>query len=257
MTILRAQVVHKHRSGLPRDNVVNTFHFSTAAYTEASAETLAERVRDMYTTVVGANATALQSWFADSIALVGHEVRVYPIDEDTGLDERGPGQPPVWIETFDHIGRNLVAGMSLPAEVALCLSYKNSTPSGVPPAQRRGRVYFGPFVEKGDVLAEDATLHIGRPSALLQTELLECGKWLKNHANDATNVWGVFSRPFEGRPEITAQARKDAGGPFRALPALPARGGAFYDITDLWVDDAWDTVRRRGERAASRQSAVV
>lgn len=255
MALMRAQLVHKHRSGLPRDHFVNTFHFVTPGTTAADAEACAEQVRDMFTIQGGTMSEPLNRVLSDAIALTGHEVRVYPVDSSTGEDPRGPGQAPLHIEVFDHIGRADTAGPNLPSEVALCLSYKNTQSGSTPPARKRGRIYLGPFLSSG-MLTDVGTDQTSRPSAYLRDLVMAAGQYMVS-LNDAFSEWVIYSRPFAGRTAISAEDRANAGGPFRSLPAIPARAGMTHAITDLWVDNAWDTVRRRGERASTRATAVV
>lgn len=248
MALYRAQAVHQHMSGLPRDRFVNTFHVVTGgAPSEAVAEQIAEHVRDFYVVNPGGGAEDVADQFSDVVAATGHEVRVYPIDTATGENLAGDGEPPMWVETFDHLGRNIGARDGLPSEVAICLSYKNVSAGGVPVARRRGRIYVGPIYKGIPVEAAH-----NRPSvqAGTRTFLLTAAQELAARLGADGYTWSIYSRPFAGRGVIVRPGRPD-------LPAIAARPGATYPIEKFWVDDAFDIQRRRGEHAVSRTLADV
>lgn len=248
MTLYRAQAVLHHVSGLPRDEASNTFWFDTVGATPdvAEAEAIAEMVRDFYVEVHAPNTLALADYLHRCITTNGHRVKVVPIDATTGLDERGLGFPPLWTENFDMLGRS-VDTQPNPNEVALCLSFKSNESGAVPPARRRGRIYFGP-------LGGGATANLGDitvPIADLMSHLLEAGSWLKTEAATVTGrEWDIYSRPYAGRGVVPRP-----GNPRGDLPALPARIGALYAVDELWVDNAFDTIRKRGERPTARITA--
>lgn len=104
-----------------------------------------------------------------------------------------------------------------PAEVALVMSYEAQKESGVPQARRRGRIYLGPF--NAEVAGD------GRPGSVLINSIAYAGKGLKNAADASVEwEWVVWS-------------------PTSDSYALVHRG---------WIDNAWDTQRRRGIDASSR-----
>lgn len=253
MTMLRLQVIHKHLSGLPRDNFVNTFHvqqIGTAGITLGDIEDIAEAVRDFYVVAPGGVGETMSEQFSDVVATTGHEVRAYLMEEDTGLRTGAEGDPPEHTEVFDHLGRNAAGSRTgYPSEVAACLSYKNTTIGGVPARRRRGRIYIGPLYQGFGV---EGTFQ--RPSimAATRTFMIDVAQELVTRlaATGAGYEWGIFSRPYEGRDAIPRETRPD-------LPAIPPRGGAFYPINEFWVDDAFDTQRRRGERPVSRTTGAA
>lgn len=243
MTLWRAQAILKHASGLPRDNATNTFWFFDAGnlVTPEVAEVVAENVRSFYVSPTN-KFKPLMNWLSPSIVTAGHEIKVTPIVEATGVDSRGAGFPPLWTEVFDFLGRVLPAE-GTPAEVAVCLSYKNMASGQVPPAQRRGRWYIGPLAK----LVTEQAASVTRPTAALLGDLLAAGEELQANGQADGHELVVYSRPFEGRDETPRP-----GNPRGPLPALAARPGKAYPVTDFWVDNAFDTIRKRGERATSR-----
>ena len=106
----------------------------------------------------------------------------------------------------------------LPPEVAMCLSFQAPKVSGVPQARRRGRVYIGPLrsiVSSG-----------GRPSSSAITTLRDAGEALRaaGVASAGDWNWAVYSTVL----------------------------GGTADVTSGWVDDEFDTQRRRGRLPTTR-----
>lgn len=101
---------------------------------------------------------------------------------------------------------------ALPAEIALVLSFQAEPESGLPQARRRNRIYLGPF-------GDSANKESGRPSDLLVETMLFAGKALLI-AQDQSITWGwhVYS---------------------------PTQN-AHHPVASGWVDNAWDSQRRRG-----------
>lgn len=109
-------------------------------------------------------------------------------------------------------------GSPLPSEVALCLSFQAARISGVPQARRRGRVFIGPL-NTGSVHTD------GRPSAALQSALVGAGNTLLDNSQASTTwKWAVFSRVL----------------------------GTGSEVASGWVDNAFDTQRRRGIAPSAR-----
>lgn len=136
----------------------------------------------------------------------------------------------------------------MPSEVSCCLSFRNNSGSvpgggnfGSPLAQRRGRIYFGPC--SVDMSQPDGSI-VPRPHATLIDRLNAAAFGMIDPTPD-DNEWVIYSRPFAGRP-FTERPNK------KPLPALPARQGQAYFVEQSWVDNAWDTQRRRGEKATAR-----
>lgn len=236
--LYRLQVIHKHVSGLPRDNFTNTFWMDEDNPVAGTAETLAEAVRDFYTLILSPYTAPLAWNFGDVVATTGHEVRVSAINVTTGENVDGDGAPPIHTEVFDHVGRTAGANGGLPSEVAVCMSYRNEDAPGVPLRRRRGRVFLGPWSQ--GMLSEDGSTQRPFVGSGMRNQIIATGARLR----DAT-PWCIYSRPFAGR----FGAVKDNGDP---KPDLPARIGSTYPVQRLWVDDAWDTQRRRGERPVTR-----
>ena len=132
------------------------------------------------------------------------------------LDDPEP-RAPLYESSFEVTGLNESA-VPLPREVALVLSMQAEPVSGVPQARRRNRKYLGPFGI--NALAND-----GRPSPNLRNVIAYSARDLLNAAQaSASWGWRLYS-------PTTSQTMEPHDG---------------------WVDDAWDTQRRRGWDLTSR-----
>lgn len=106
----------------------------------------------------------------------------------------------------------------LPSEVALCLSFQGPKVPGFPQARRRGRVYLGPI--------RSSSSSAGRPNASIMTSTASAAVVLCQDLKDCTNaaqlgVWSVANNDL-----VLAN--------------------------DGWVDNSWDTQRRRGLDTTAR-----
>lgn len=108
-------------------------------------------------------------------------------------------------------------GTPMPSEVALCLSFQAARESGLPQARRRGRVYLGPF--------GTAANNNGRPSTDCINDVAAAGQYLLDASLLATEwTWAVYSQV----------------------------DNALVFVINGWVDNAWDTQRRRGVTPTAR-----
>jgi hypothetical protein len=106
-----------------------------------------------------------------------------------------------------------------PREVAICLSYATVDNPDASTPRRRGRIYVGPLAG-----ATTETVESGKRQAILDlgTKLSQIGT-----ANGVT--WKMFSK----------------------------MDNAAFKIESMWVDDAYDTQRRRGRKPTTRTTADV
>lgn len=114
-----------------------------------------------------------------------------------------------------------VASNMLPREVACCLSFQIERVSGANMRRGRGRVYLGPF----GLLANNSST--GRVDNTFYNAVRTGAQALLDASGtDPLYAWAVVS---------------EATGESTALP-----------VHDGWVDDAFDTQRRRGPAALTR-----
>lgn len=105
----------------------------------------------------------------------------------------------------------------LPAEVALCCSFQAAPSSGLPQARRRGRVFLPWLTE--------ANNELGRPTQAIIDAVGAAFVEFGAAADASLNVdWVIYSRTNNNTVGV-------AGG---------------------WVDNAWDTQRRRGFKPTVR-----
>lgn len=133
-----------------------------------------------------------------------------------GYDLADP-QPraPIYDDTRTLTG--LGVGDALPTEVALVLSYRADYESGVPAARKRGRIYLG-GLQAGYNVA-------GRPTSTLCSNIAKSARDLLVAANSSVSwSWVQYSQTLEVGSAVQAG----------------------------FVDNAWDTQRRRGTEANDR-----
>jgi hypothetical protein len=218
--VAHAQVVLHSADGLPENYVVNNWHFLTAgAVTAGDADEIITRLTAVYHDNHSPGLTHnIGEYLSPAIALSGHEIKVY----DTA--DASPRRP-VKTGTFSLASRG--ASANIPEEVALCLSWQAAKVSGVPQARRRNRVYFGPLCSTALAAGGSPSFH-PRPDATFMGTVLGIATYLM--AQDGVNgvTWCTYSKA-------------DSLG---------------VQVNDAWVDDAWDTQRRRGTAATTRSTTV-
>lgn len=130
-----------------------------------------------------------------------------------------PGTPPnyPYFESTFNLA-TAPSGSALPSECAIALSFQGARVAGFPQSRRRGRLYLGPWGATANVS--------GRPLAALMTQIANAALTLKATADSIGSLggWAVWSTVDQ------AAVRVDNG----------------------WIDNAWDTQRRRGLSYTSR-----
>lgn len=131
------------------------------------------------------------------------------------LDDPKP-RPPKYESTFTF---SRGSAMPMPREVAMVVSYQAQREAGMLQSRRRNRWYVGPL--NSNAMAASG----GLPAGQFITDLRFAAKeMLKSSAAAANWRWVVYS---------------------------PTNNDE-YAIEDGWVDNAWDTQRRRGEKPTVR-----
>jgi len=202
-----AQVALASVTGESADVNVNTFAVTgPAVFTPTQGEFWTDAIKAFYDELQQASALLGR-------ATTGHVVKMYAATLAT------PNYP------IDENGFNLAfapAGVELPLEVSLCISYANDSATIVPRARRRGRIYIPGFGE-----GQNAG---GRPNSTIIGALADAYETYIDTIN-ADSDWTacVWSRV----------------------------NSSLYPIERLWVDDEWDTVRSRGGKATTRQTRLI
>jgi hypothetical protein len=185
----------------PEDAITNTFHF-TNTDTVTDYDNVRDILENFYTVEAAGSVNSLDSYMSLFSITGNWTLKAY------ALEDPKPRQPVIqWQGTASPANIS-----SLPAEVALVLSFQADIESGQIPARRRNRVYLGPF---NDV----ANRPVGRPEGnLVQTMLFQAKQMLLESQASVRWSWVAYSPTLD--------------------EAFPVSNG--------WVDNAWDTQRRRG-----------
>jgi hypothetical protein len=214
-----AQVVLKSDTGFPRDSIVNTFHFKIADPTAAIPDVEADI------------ATALASFYNDQHHTGINQIRWYlssTLDNGTvqaqvklyHMTDAHPRVPVIWPWT---LGASAGSDGGLPSECAVCISYKGTAPN---PRRGYGRVFIGPL-HSNAVLIEPPNIH-------MNTGMVSALQWGARYLIDD----GASSRATRGIWSVYSAA-----------------DNALYPVTSAWIDNEFDTQRRRGHRATARTFA--
>lgn len=158
-------------------------------------------------------------YMSQAAAAIGRSIRMYDLNDAIP-------RVPIY-ESIDSTAPwgNLGANC-LPNEVALCLSFEAVQVSGQPQARKRGRVYIGPF-SNGALLATP-TPPQSRPKTELITAMITNASDFGALCTGLSFPWSVYSPT-----NLTA-----------------------FPVHRLWVDNAWDTQRRRGIDATAMTDHV-
>lgn len=200
MATYRAMSTLHTTSNIPDDFVVNTWHISTLDDTPN------------FTNLTAAWQTFMETnrgWFPATVATTGHSLKWYDLSDP---EPRAPVADIEW-----HFAQ-ACTGETLPAEVAVCISFQGLRVSGEEQRRRRGRIFLGPI--------SDARNEDGRPQASLLDDLVTNFVDFIGDLNAESCLFGVYSRA----------------------------DSAFVEVANVWVDNAFDTQRRRGVAVTSRQS---
>lgn len=221
---VRALVKVNHSTGLPEDQIINTWAFSIPDGTTRVAGTgdIATALGAFYH-AIRANLSSQYLWSAGVIEFIDlAEERPRVAYDDTPLGMTQPAS----------------TNNDMPPEVALCLSFKAAPVSGENAARRRGRVYIGPLqLASGDVPASTTTV-VDLVSDQANTNIL---------ASAMSSSWCIYSRYTHYGVPVGGDIKDYDENP----DFLPA---SFVPVEALWVDNAWDVQRRRGTKATYRKT---
>lgn len=224
---LKAVVRLPYTTGIDRDVSENTFFFGSGddVTPDAMAADVAARLKSFYNDTAAGASNALGVYLSGVIDRGTNKCLITYYDATPPLGTAGhPEGPP--LATTDEFTLASVEDVTtdLPEEVALCLSYYGTGPSSsgvtLPKPRRAGRIYLGPL--SGAAIATDATYAL--PAAAFVTDLCAAGAALLT-ADTTTANWTVYSR-----------------GSAKGVASPPA----MTQIVAGFVDNAWDTQRRRG-----------
>lgn len=198
---------------------MNTFHFEKTPVVTADYGGHVTIVDNFYRVANGAAGQAVKGIMAAGVMSGNVNYLVYNLDDP---EPRVPRYDQVWATGAGGFATQA----ALPEEVALCLSYEALPESGVAQARRRGRIYAGPLTLTSLLTTADGRV---TTAAGLAASLGVQMKGLRDAAIGISSNWIVYS---------PTQAQ------FGLDPSAVIQQG--------WVDNAFDTQRRRGVEATVR-----
>ena len=216
MTDIRCIATMKKSGAVPKDRFVNTWCFTGTDSAATMAANASTLLLTFYKTVASPATVAVSGFIAPCVsrAVGDFTLQFYNLADPT------PRVP--ILTTADNIANNVGGTAALPSEVAACLSFQATRVSGISQARRRGRVYIGPLGNQcaAGGLTAFATVDPGFSLALRSAALR------MKASGTAGTSWAVWS-PTSGVARV---------------------------VNDGWVDDAFDTQRRRGIAAGNRNT---
>lgn len=202
-----------YTTGLPRDVSQQTWCFLIDSLEETSMNDICEVVSRFYNEPVGSFATSISRYFSSVIDRSLCWIDIYDVASV-------PTGPPIFSKAMTF--GTAYAATSLPLEVALVNSFQGDKITSMPQSRRRGRNYLGPF----NTYAMSADAGLPRPLLDLIVTMNAASKRLQEEAiSDADAEWCVWSRTTD----------------------------LFVPVTNGWVNNEWDTQRRREAKETDRR----
>lgn len=216
MALLLVQHALQGFSGLPEDRFVNTFHLQgTGPATQPQLDSIVQALQTFYSATGGG--LRLGTYMGHSGGAAGRTIKIY---DHQAVKPRAP----IFEFTDTVVPYPNSAGRGLPQEVASCISFSAPKLSGAVQARRRGRIYIGPLNDAA--LQEEATTFNPKPSLAFMDACMASFRTLLVDFSAAGHLLMVYSPTTD--------------------PGDTGEVGAFSVVTQFWVDDAFDTQRRRG-----------
>jgi len=227
----RCQVTIPHNSGLPEDAAQNTWHYMIPGSGDR-------------TLLAGDFDARLDAFYTAWVPNYGHSNYNWNAMPTKHYDFLDP-QPriPFFNDTITA-GTAPASNHDFPGEVALCLSMKGLIVSGDNARRKRGRIYVGPL-SHGLVDQEMAV------TAMVDAVSNAADTVFSSVAGLNTRL-AVYSPYTHHAVPVGEKLDPDV---FPDVPdALPA---SFSEVVSVWVDNAWDTQRRRGRKATYRKTNTI
>lgn len=217
--IYQAQVIFPALNGIPEDVFTNTFYFTDAATVKRShaavADLLETRMEGFYNVAQGGASQAVRFYMSRVINWPGVLLKVFDLGD---TPPRTPEERVLELTQPTDTG-------ALPNEVACVLSYRGgsgTTGGGSADPRKRGRAFIGPLNPGAGsfTLGTDSDLRVN--SGFIDS-LTKAADWMRDVLTDELG-WLQYSRANDG----------------------------FLAVTGGFVDNRFDTQRRRGLAASTR-----
>jgi len=229
MTYQRAILTVPYTTNLPRDSITMSWAYKTkGGNTRTEAATA-------ITTSVDNMLSTLGSYLADDYQWDQGSMEHFDMAEDTP-------RVPFTTQSVTPTGVS-GSGVRLPSEVSLVCSLQGATGSGLNMRRRRGRFYLGPFS-----VASGTDQH--RPTSTMLTAVASALDTFITSANYELCIYSRYTH--HGVPVGENIGKKNPDGTFVYTEQLDLLDASFIPVVTAWVDDAWDTQRRRGVGATGR-----
>lgn len=201
------------KTNIPRDAVVNTFHFVGVQERSEFPGVIIGRLDEFYTSTVTSTGDSISQYMSTELNFGGARAKFYDMDD---AEPRAPFAD----ESMGLTQGTPITQVNLPGEVALCTSYRGDLQSGQNPSRRRGRLYIGP-------------LNTGALASVSQSPTRPASDFY-NTVADATQ-------------------RLAAASTLGVRWVVHSRvAGTNTPIEYGWVDNAFDTMRKRGVDPTAR-----
>lgn len=215
-TTIRVIARLESASGLPEDDAINVWHWWCLASDPADAFT------DINAGLQTFYASISEDLFNENTLAGNITYKYYDL-----LDS----EPRSVINTETQTGMTLGDADALPTECSICMSFGGAPGSGLNFRRRNGRVYLGPLgIGPASTVAGNVVV-----SPLALTLIADAGVELIA-AGGVTAAWSVFSPTTAGTMPWNESILESA----------------TTWVTQGWIDNAFDTQRRRGTVASSR-----
>lgn len=209
----QVRVTLKANGGMPRDHVVNTWAVQGATPGTNDASIVNAFV-GFYNDVQPGASLSVAS-FISPLVQRANGIEVELIEDPQTV----PAVP------YHTAVASLGAANSdpLPMEIAVCLSFKDAQYATSDfPGRHRGRVYIGPLCE--DAMTNTSSVVPPYPSDAFVSVLIDAAEDLFTTAGSLGFEWAIWSRA----------------------------AASFFNVDGGWVDNDFDTQRRRQRAASSR-----
>lgn len=209
-------------SGFPGDGVSNNFHFlyDGVGYPDSTAFTaVANVVSNFFETIYATN-----SKMAAYARPANFNQKIYDLNDATPRTPRFMRTDPLSVVQD--------TAPVVPTEVALVCSFRHNPSSGTNPARYRGRIYLGALGDNGGGVGGASAYP--RPNTNLINNIKTAGHDLIASVASTSFRWVVYS------------PTRVAGGASKIQASETVQNG--------WVDDTYDTQRRRGVPAINRNT---